>query len=361
MSSKPTCAIWSWRPSRCSVRRTSIVTRFCAVNSAVGRSGPGEQRLDVVVHDQRLRHRLVVAGEPFGGRVEPVRRRAHERDPLVPVGAQMLDRGAGAAAVVGEHVVGVDRLRGAVHEHEPDARRDVALEVRVVVRGRDEDEPVHAPPEHALHQLALTLRVGVRAAGERHHRPLARDLLHPAMDGGEEGVADVLEDQGDRGREPVRPPQRARRVVVAVAEQLDRALAPSTASSGSTGGLPLTTRETVLRLTPAIEATSFMVGRRATGHDGAETYADRPARRDGQRGGISPEPRTISRVGSTTERGSGSGRTAAPRRGGRARTDPGPRRSRPAGRGRPGRRRRSRRAPPCVDGRARAAPGSRRS
>ena len=51
----------------------------------------------------------------------------------MPVRAQVLDRRAGAAAVVGEHVVGVDRLRRAVHEHEPDARRDVALEIRVVV------------------------------------------------------------------------------------------------------------------------------------------------------------------------------------------------------------------------------------
>ena len=38
-----------------------------------------------------------------------------------------------------------------------------------------------------------------------------------------------------------------------------------TASSGATGGLPLTTRETVLRLTPASAATSFIVGRRPFG------------------------------------------------------------------------------------------------
>ena len=132
----------------------------------------------------------------------------------------------------------------------------------------------------------------------------ARDVLDPAMDAGEERVRHVLEDQADRRRHPVRAAQRAGGVVVPVAEQLDRALRTLSASSGATGGLPLTTLETVLRLTPATAATSFIVGRRPLGSEAviAATVPDARVRRTRQTTGISPDPRAISRVGTTTSR-----------------------------------------------------------
>ena len=134
------------------------------------------------------------------------------------------DRALGALAILAEHAVGVDRQRRAVDEDEPDAGRDVTQQVAVVVAGRDDDQPVHAAVEHGLDQLALTLDVLVRAAREGDDAAVARDLLDAAVDRGEERVRDVLEDQAERGREAVGPAQRARRVVVPVAEHLDRAL-----------------------------------------------------------------------------------------------------------------------------------------
>ena len=49
---------------------------------------------------------------------------AEERDPGVPVPAQVLGRGPGAAVVVAEHGVGIQVPRRAVDEHERDGRLD---------------------------------------------------------------------------------------------------------------------------------------------------------------------------------------------------------------------------------------------
>ena len=62
----------------------------------------------------------------------------------------------------------------------------------------------------------------VGAARERQHAALARDVLDAALDGGEEGVGDVLDDDADARRQAVGAAQRARRDVVAVAERGDR-------------------------------------------------------------------------------------------------------------------------------------------
>ena len=124
------------------------------------------------------------------------------------VGEQVRDRALGALAILAEHAVGVDPQRRAVDEHEPDPGRDVAQQVAVVLPDRDDDQPVHAAREHGLDQLALALGVLVGAARERHHAAVARDLLDAAVDRGEEGVRDVLEDQAERGREAVGPAQR---------------------------------------------------------------------------------------------------------------------------------------------------------
>ncbi len=159
--------------------------------------------------------------------------------------------------------------------------------------------------EHALDQLALALRVGVRAAGERDHRR-ARGRPPRRRGGSRRRTGCRRRRRSGRSRARARSRGAACRPCGCGGSRAARSRArPSSASSGATGGLPLTTRETVLRLTPAIAATSFMVGRRARSRRSGNV-ADHPVRRDPQTAGISPDPRAISRVGSTTERGSGS-------------------------------------------------------
>ncbi|BFO19398.1 hypothetical protein SHKM778_57860 [Streptomyces sp. KM77-8] len=73
-----------------------------------------------------------------------------------------------------------------------------------------------------------------------------------------ERVREILQDQTDAGRAALA--QHPRAVVAAEAERLDRLLDAALRFRRDPGS-PLTTRETVLRPTPARAATSFIVGR----------------------------------------------------------------------------------------------------
>ena len=170
-----------------------------------------------------LGERGSVAGEAFGGGVD-AGTVAEERDAAVAVRDQVRDGALGAAAVVAEDAVGIDRHGRTVDEGEREAGGDVAQEVGVVGCSRHDDQAVDSAREQRVDQLAFALGVLVGAAGEGHHAARARDLLDAAMDGGEERVGDVLEDQADGARHAVGAAQRPGRVVVAVAEHRDRSL-----------------------------------------------------------------------------------------------------------------------------------------
>ena len=133
---------------------------------------------------------------------------AEERDAPVAVGDQVRDGSLGAAAVVAEDAIGIDRRWRAVDEGEREAGSDVAQQVGVVAcRGHD-DQAVDAAREQRVGQFALAFGVLVGAAGEGHHAARARDLLDAAMDGREERVRDVLDDQADGARDAVGAAQR---------------------------------------------------------------------------------------------------------------------------------------------------------
>jgi hypothetical protein len=81
------------------------------------------------------------------------------------------------------------------------------------------------------------------------------------MDRSEERVGHVLEDEADAGGAAVGSSQCAGREVAPVAQQLDR-FPHALTEVGANGSMAVTTREIVLRLTPAKAATSCIVGRR---------------------------------------------------------------------------------------------------
>ena len=104
-----------------------------------------------------------------------------------------------AAGVVGEYGVGVEEARRAVEEHERDAAGAFA-QVAVVGAGGDDDEGVDAPGGERCREPAFSLGVFVGAAGQGDDVAGPGDVLDAAVNGGEERVADVLQDQADAAR-----------------------------------------------------------------------------------------------------------------------------------------------------------------
>lgn len=162
--------------------------------------------------------RGAVAAEALGGGVElgPV---PEEGDPAVPHGDQVLDRHARAAHVVADDRVRIDEVWRPIDEHELHPRLAVACQVALVPAGGGYHQPIDAPRAEGIGQRALALGVLVRAADEREHPSLARDLLHATVDRREERVRDVLPHEPDAGRLPVGPAQRAGGVVAPVAQE----------------------------------------------------------------------------------------------------------------------------------------------
>ena len=320
MSSKPTSAISCWRPSWCSARRTSTVSRFWLVNSAVGASGPAQQL------DRRRRtrppasirmtrraprrcpapvQRGAVAGEALDGGVDD-RRVADEGDPRGGRGRSGASIAAlGAAAVVAEHAVGVDRsAAGGRRRRAPSpsatsrSRWVWSVAVGTTIR------PSTRRASTASISSRSRSRVLVGAAGEGTTEP--RRGRPPRRRGGWRRRTGWRRPRRSGRSRPTGRSRGAacRRCGCAGSRAARPRAATLTASSGATGGLPLTTRETVLRLTPATAATSFIVGRRPfgrRGHRRDRTRTRASVRTDASNdAGISPEPRAISRVGTTT-------------------------------------------------------------
>ena len=144
------------------------------------------------------------------------------RNAILPVAEadQVLDGRAAAAAVVAHDGVAAQELRGAIDEDQRDAGLVIAHEVALVGRAGHDHEPVDAARGERLGELALALLVLVGGADEGEYAVRARDVLDAAVHGGEERVGDVLDDQADARRLPVRPAKRAGGHVAPVAEDL---------------------------------------------------------------------------------------------------------------------------------------------
>ena len=246
-SSKPTRAS-SWSASR-SARSAPTALRLLPANSAVGRrlgregeqladDGLGLRRVVRAEADELLADRhagrlqgLAVAGQALGGGVE-LGRVGDQRDPLVAVGEQVLDRRACAAEVVEQHAVGVEPDRRAVEEHDRGVHG--AFEVVVVARGGDEQQGVDTAAQQRLHELALALGVLLARRRDQQVAALASGRLDRLRDRRVERVGDVLDDEAERGGGAALA-QRAREVVALEAELVDRVAHPRGGRHGDAG------------------------------------------------------------------------------------------------------------------------------
>ena len=182
---------------------------------------------------------------------------ADDRDPPVALPQQVGDRELRAGGVVDQHRVGVGPGRRAVEEHRV-ADEAGAGDVAVVGAGGNDQQRVDAPAQQRGHQLALASRVLARGGGDQQARVLARDVL--------DRLGDAARRTGwRRPRSPARSCSSRRRCAGWPRGRCARSRAPRSpprpccSVAGVTPGSPLITRETVLRLTPAAIARSFIV------------------------------------------------------------------------------------------------------
>ena len=200
------------------VRAQEQLARGGAGSVAVGQAPPLERP---VVGQAGAGQRLAVAAAALRRR-EDRRAVAEEGDAPMTGGDQVLDGGAGAADVVGQHRIGVDESGRPVHEDQRRAAAPLALEVALIATAGHDDQAVDAARRERLDELALALLVLVGRAGEGEGPVVASDVLDAPVDRREERVRDVAEDQAQAARLPVGAAQRAGRQVPPVAEDLDR-------------------------------------------------------------------------------------------------------------------------------------------
>lgn len=224
---------------------------------APGRGGRAQRHPGVVDGQARGGHCRAVAAQSLARGVD-ARLVTDEADPAMAVRDEVGHRVLGAAEVVGDHDVRVDPAGRAVHEDGGYPGRDLRLQIAVVVGGRDDDQPVHPPCAQREHQLLFAVRVLGAGAVDQQRAVVAGDFLDSAVERTVEGVGEILQHQTDAGRTPLA--QDPGGVVTAEPQGGDGFLDASFGVRGDPGS-PLTTRETVLRPTPARAATSFIVGR----------------------------------------------------------------------------------------------------
>ena len=174
-----------------------------------------------VLGDAQRRERIAIALQSRLRRVQlcPI---GEEPDAAMTALGHAADRSRRGLGIVGEYGVRVEEGGRAVDEDEGEARVALAREVAVILPGGDDDQAVDAPRAERERELALEVRALVRARREREDAPGARDVLDRAVHVREEGVGDVLEDEADARRHAIGAAQRAGRIVTPVPEHADR-------------------------------------------------------------------------------------------------------------------------------------------
>jgi hypothetical protein len=86
------------------------------------------------------------------------------------------------------------------HAHDRRARGHLGSEVRLVVGGGNEDQPVGPAGRERRRQCPLAPGVAVDARREHDHPARHGDVLHRTQDRRAERVGDVVEEQPDRRR-----------------------------------------------------------------------------------------------------------------------------------------------------------------
>ena len=147
-------------------------------------------------------------------------------DPPMTMCDQLRDTLPGSGLVIRQDAVRIEEGRRAVDEDHRRASATLAQQIAVVVACRDDDEAVDASRGEGGDELLFTGFVLIGASGEDQDTASKRDVFDFAVQRRGEGVGDILEEDADRGRLPVGPPQTAGRVVMPVIEPLDRANDP---------------------------------------------------------------------------------------------------------------------------------------
>ena len=271
-SSKPTSATDRCRPSRRSARTAPTVIRFRPVKIAVGGSGTAQHRQGGAFGGggvaQVVHHRAGAPAERPQITPVPVARRretalvAEVRDPPVPVRDQVPDRPGRPGHVCRTRTVSpatpVAGRSTKTTGMSAQSRRGRTGRRRSA-RGSGRRSAARAKAyASSRSRSASSSRLPVST-----WRPRARASSSTARcSAAENGFGDVLEQHADGPGAAVVAAQHARAEVRAVVQRRDRGPHPG-GQTGATVVSPFTTRETVLRLTPAVRATSFMVGRAA--------------------------------------------------------------------------------------------------
>ena len=120
----------------------------------------------------------------------------------MPVGEQPVDRGLGAATVVQQHRVRLQRPRRPVEEHHGHAHLDLAAQVRVVLPGGYHEQAVDPALAQLHQQRPFPLHVLLGRRGHQQRLVVGRDLGGNRGDGGVERVRDLLDEQPDGRVEP---------------------------------------------------------------------------------------------------------------------------------------------------------------
>src|ERR1041385_4861914 len=137
------------------------------------------------------------------------------------VSEQMADGVLRAALVVGDNAVRVKVTRRSVDEYQSCSRSALVVEVRVIVAGRDDDDPVDASLAKRADQLALSLGILIAGAGEDEYSSLSCSILHGPMERRGKRVRHILEDESDRLCFPAEAPERGCVRIPPVIELLD--------------------------------------------------------------------------------------------------------------------------------------------
>ena len=101
-----------------------------------------------------IREGLTVAAQPLGGG-EDFRGVGDESDRPVPGPEQVRDALAGAVEIVHQDRVGVDSVRGPVHENCRHARLDIRQQITVAVRRRNDYQAVYPAGAECADYLLL--------------------------------------------------------------------------------------------------------------------------------------------------------------------------------------------------------------
>jgi hypothetical protein len=132
---------------------------------------------------------------------------AEVREPAVPALEQVPGGEGGAVAVVADHGVGGHSGRFAVDEDHGRAASQLRRQVRLTLGHRGEDEAVDAATEECRDRRLLTCRVVVEAGGEHRDAPAQGHIFDRPVNGAGEGVVDAADEQAERARPAVGPPE----------------------------------------------------------------------------------------------------------------------------------------------------------